>query len=719
MTNKEYIADVAVSKETEDRFQRYNFSRRIADTIINRQSKDGVVIGIYGEWGEGKTSVINFIDTELTKNENIIRIKFNPWRYSDENTLLYSFFCKVSNELGVNLLKRKEKIGKWLSKHSNTVNYNIPKVGDISKAIGAIGNILGGIEIELLKNRLEKLILQSEKKVVIFIDDIDRLDKNEIHSVFRLVKLTANFSNTIYILAFDENVVSSVIGERYATSDSDSGRNFLDKIIQVPLNIPKAQPDSLRDYCFEIINDTFNFNELNLLEEESQRFVRIFTSSLLYRFNTPRMIIRYGNSLSFSLPLLNGEVNMVDLMLIEAVKVIYPQLYDYIRENPDSFTKKYATDDEKKRQSIKAEVLKLLDGYNKREQDSITELIESLFPLFQTITHNMDFPSRQYDSWYKEKRIVSNHYFRRYFSYSVIKGELSDILFNDFITQLPKLSITDIESHISKLIDISSVKSFIYKIRIFEKEFDWENAKKISRALCEITDLFTNTKDEFAFFDSQTSRGQLAIFISQLIRNNIDIKEKLSFSKELMKEIKDIDFAFDVLRWLTPNEKEELSNIFTIKQFTEIWSVLNGRVLIDADKVDIFERFSEELAYKICKFWEGYDKKGFNTYLKEILNKNPQKVITILRTYQPRYSSWGSNSFRDGDIERKTYDYIISILDKDCIMDSLLKIYPNNELDVENIKWSNNEGDKLSDIDIASQFCYWYNLDKSENEINK
>lgn len=716
MADKEYIADEPVSKEAEDRFHRYNFARRIAQTIINRENRDGVVIGIYGAWGEGKTSVINFIDTELIKNEDIIRIKFNPWRYSDENTLLYSFFCKVSTELGAKLLKRKERIGKWLSKHSSAVNYNIPKVGDVSKAIGSIGNLLGGIELETLKNRLEEIIIKSNKKVVIFIDDIDRLDKNEIHSVFRLVKLTANFSNTIYILSFDESVVSSVIGERYATSDIDSGRNFLDKIIQVPLNIPKAQPDSLRDYCFQIINDTFNSNKLNLLEEESRRFVRIFTSSLLYRFNTPRMIVRYGNSLSFSLPLLNGEVNMVDLMLIEAIKIIYPKLYDYISNNPDSFTKKYTTDEVEKRESIKTDILTLLDGHNKREKDNINELIENLFPLYQTITNNIDFPNRQYDSWYKEKRIASHHYFKRYFSYSVIKGELSDILFNDFITQLPKLSIIEIEDYASKLIDVSSVKSYIYKIRIFEKEFDWGNAMKLSKALSNISNIFTNTKDQFAFFNSQTSRGQLAIFISQLIRNHDNIEEKLSFSKELMSEIKEISFAFDVLRWLTPNEKEELNNIFTVKQFTEIWSVLNNRILKEADKVNIFDKFSEELSCKICKFWEGYDKKGFNSYLKRILNKEPQKIITILRTYQPRYSSWGSNSFRDGDLERKTYDYIISILDKENIIESLLKIYPNNELDMDNIKWSNNENDELSDIDIASQFYYWYNLDKSEKE---
>ncbi|MFT4168491.1 MAG: P-loop NTPase fold protein [Dysgonomonas sp.] len=720
--DKEYIADSPVLIEKDDRFQRYNFARRIAETIIKRKQGEGIVIGIYGAWGEGKTSVINFIDTELSSQEDIIRIKFNPWRYSDENSLLYSFFCKMAEELGENLLNLREKIGRFLQKHSEVISCDLPKIGDMSKAIGSIGNLLGGTELEELKNRLEEIILKSGKKVIIFIDDIDRLDKNEIHSVFRLVKLTANFSNSIYILAFDENVVSSAIGERYATNDSNSGRNFLDKIIQVPLNIPKAQPEALQDYCFQIINEILRNDKFDLTKEEGQRFGMNFSTTLLQCFDTPRMIVRYGNSLSFALPLLNGEVNLADLMLIEGVKIAYPNLYEYIKENYNYFIEEYKNilgkEDNDKKELVKKKIETLIINYEKKEQDRIIELLCELFPILQSIYKNMAFSNRQYENWYKDKRISSPYYFKRFFSYTVIKGELSDISFNSFVSNLSTLSLIEIRENIKQLITTSSAKSFIYKIRIFEKDFSWEDSKKISLALSKLSKIFPDEKDQFSFLDSQTPKGQLAIFIYRLIWNHKSEKDQLSFVKKLVHEIDNIEFVFDFIRWLQPNEDKENDNIFKKEELIQIWKELNNRVLKETKCGDIFDDFPE-VSYKICKYWENYDKVGFRKYIKKVTNDNPQKIIQILRNYLPLYSSLGSNKTREGDLEQKTYQYLTNILDKEFIMKLLLKLYTKRKLNKEDAMWNGDKKEKLEDFELASQFYHWYKLDSSKTgEIN-
>lgn len=74
-----YLADKPISEEKDDKFQRYNFSKRIAETILNRKSSDSIVIGLYGAWGEGKTSVLNFIKQELNPHyPNVIQFSFNP-----------------------------------------------------------------------------------------------------------------------------------------------------------------------------------------------------------------------------------------------------------------------------------------------------------------------------------------------------------------------------------------------------------------------------------------------------------------------------------------------------------------------------------------------------------------------------------------------------------------------------------------------------------------
>lgn len=91
--------DKPVSGVKNDLFRRSEFSMRIADLIINRQEKESVVYGINGAWGEGKTSVLNFITERLNDSPNVVVINFNPWRYSDETKLLESYFATIAKEL--------------------------------------------------------------------------------------------------------------------------------------------------------------------------------------------------------------------------------------------------------------------------------------------------------------------------------------------------------------------------------------------------------------------------------------------------------------------------------------------------------------------------------------------------------------------------------------------------------------------------------------------
>src|SRR5690606_27643657 len=109
-----FSSDNPIFRSTDDRFQRYGFSRQIANTIISRRSQDCITIGIYGAWGEGKTSVLNFIDQELQQDENVLTVKFNPWRYQDENTLLLQFFNLLAQTLDARLKTKKEKLGELI-----------------------------------------------------------------------------------------------------------------------------------------------------------------------------------------------------------------------------------------------------------------------------------------------------------------------------------------------------------------------------------------------------------------------------------------------------------------------------------------------------------------------------------------------------------------------------------------------------------------------------
>src|SRR5687767_12188388 len=100
---KNLNSDKPIATQQEDRFQRTKFAKRISTTIIERENSDCITIGLYGAWGEGKTSVLNLIESELKVNEDIICVKFNPWRYNNEDSLLIQFFQKLSSALDANI----------------------------------------------------------------------------------------------------------------------------------------------------------------------------------------------------------------------------------------------------------------------------------------------------------------------------------------------------------------------------------------------------------------------------------------------------------------------------------------------------------------------------------------------------------------------------------------------------------------------------------------
>lgn len=721
--DKNFSSDRPISNKQDDKFQRYEFAKRIANTIVARESEDCIVIGVYGAWGEGKTSVINFIETELKEKEDIISIKFNPWRYNDENSLLIQFFQKLAIALDAKLKTTGEKIGSLFKKYGKLLKIDIPLIGgNIGDAVEGAGDILGDVDIETLKERIGAILKDNKSKVVIFIDDIDRLDKVEIHSIFRLVKLTADFLNTTYILSFDEEMVSAAIGERFGAGTQTSGQNFLEKIIQVPLKIPTAQPEALKQFCFELVNKAINSNNISLTEEEVRRFVSEFTSNILIRLNTPRLAVRYGNTLSFSLPLLDGEVNLVDLMLIEAIKIFYPSHYEFIKTNPEyfigSYSKRFSYEKDANKVSSLIEHLEQLgNNLTKKQRSCIQSLLEELFPRLNEAFHNhVSYEGRLTNDWFKQKRIVSPKYFTKYFSYAVITGEISDIAFQNFLSDVSSQSIEEVASSIKILVEQSSPDNFLQKIRSIEEDFKWDESIKIAKAISIASEAFPK-REGFSFaFGYETPNGQAAIFIYQLIKKHSNKDEQFALAKELMSEAKHFEFAYELNNWLRSGDTPE-QKIFTSEQYGQLAMHMIKRALKEADKQPIFEKFPDHVSYLFAS-WAEQNKKAVTKYTNGILKKDKSKVIDLLRAFTPTgYSTAVVGPFKI-DFTKEQYQFFVSIFDKKVIEKAVSKIYKDSQLNAEKVRWTNMRDDSpQSDINIVRQFRHWLQQDAETIEI--
>ncbi|MGK0366415.1 MAG: Cdc6-like AAA superfamily ATPase [Saprospiraceae bacterium] len=145
-----YNTDKPIKEEKDDFFQRYNFSKAVANSIKNFKEPECMVFSINGAWGEGKTSVLNFIEGELSKEgSEVLCIRFNPWQYRDEGVILYSLFNAIAlkfNELIIEDSEKQNKIfGKrWFARdNENPLKGDFEIVGGLLRDYGEAASVLG------------------------------------------------------------------------------------------------------------------------------------------------------------------------------------------------------------------------------------------------------------------------------------------------------------------------------------------------------------------------------------------------------------------------------------------------------------------------------------------------------------------------------------------------------------------------------------------------
>lgn len=698
----DYISDAEITDPALDKFKRWPFAQSIAEKIALRHDKNSIVFGIYGAWGEGKSTVLNFIEIGLKNEPNIICIRFNPWRFDDETNLLRNFFQTLADELGKPIYSPNEKIGEWIKNYAANLSFTIS--GAVQLSPGEVGKNVSSLELDELKNRIGELLKNEGKHIVILIDDIDRLDKTEIQIIFKLVKLSANFTNTAYVLAFDEDMVSEALGENYGSGDKEAGRSFIEKIVQVPLYLPKADTMALRKVCFEYVDEILKDSKINLTQEQNQEFVTQFIDCFETRLHTPRMTTRYANALLFSLPLLKGEVNHVDLMLIEGTKIFYPKLYEVIRNNPNVFLCSWENRGLMKEHSIKI-IDEGLDGLNNSyEKQCAKNLLHSLFPRIDEIYGNTSYAPEWDDSWAKEQRIASEQYFSRFFSYAVSENDISDIYLENFIKQIENDTIPNIVSKIQKLLSYQSAELFVLKLRRKINILSPDISRNLAIAIAKVGDVFPKSEGRFR---AATAFSQAGYLVSQLLRKIPLEKDRFDVAKTIFQE-GSILFVAECFSWIqTTKERKEQDRIFPVETENELSRVIVEKIKQLPQGLPIYIQYPNDAPYLLYLWLNWGSREETNQYLTKTLDDNPPNAIELLKCYLPTaYSASGAHI---GDFEREQYNSIIKVVDADVIFNTINKIY-GSELELQ----KNHRENRTSDEWIAYQFVHIHQLVKAE-----
>ncbi|MDA2180097.1 P-loop NTPase fold protein [Bacillus cereus] len=603
--------DTPINVAAEDKLERSHFTDRLTNIINTRMEKESIVIGLYGKWGTGKTSVLNLMKQRIKKENDVITISFNPWYFENEEQLVLQFFNTLIIGVEENFSGEKSKLISNIKAYSHKITSLTLRMGAVTFSFkDFLNNSPEKTDINRIKKDIAEQIELEKKKIIVLIDDLDRLDNKDIYSVFKLVKLIADFPGISYVLAFDEEIVTEALSNQYANGNGGHplGQSFLEKIIQVPLHLPPANTLDIRSILLEGIQETLNKNEIPLTSNQSSRLIIIWDRYFGKFPLTIRAIKRYQNSILFSVPLLKDEVNVVDLLSIEGLRVFFPDIYKFIYKHSLNFLHTENNRDfTKERETFNPLIEKLFENFTATEKQAIIDLIVELFPASHYLFHyNISFSNNMEKQWADEQRICSKYYFEKYFVYHVQNGQISDIKFSSLLNRLEYEDVNVLYSEMKEMTEKQEILSLIQKIKISTDRLNEKKAGKLIECLGRLGEFLPNNNNMY------NTREQTSILIHDLIRIQPKARRK-KYAINAIKSSNSIVFCWQIFRWLQPlNDGNE--EMFEHEELKIIATKLIERIKIEIKKQNFLELYSVN-AYPLFYVWNEWGNK------KELINE--------------------------------------------------------------------------------------------------
>ncbi|MEH2436515.1 MAG: P-loop NTPase fold protein [Nostoc sp.] len=568
-------ADSSLVDPEKDLLGHANFAKYLADSICKMTFPEGFVIAVYGSWNSGKSTLLNFVVHYLQQKpeeEKPIIVPFNPWLLSGHENITRRFFDQLKN-----VLSQQSSVPKGLRER---VADFAAIISDIPLPYAQTGKALAALlddkdkEAAELKEEVEDTLVQQQRRIVITIDDIDRLAAEDIKQLFRIFKAMRNFTNLVYLLVFNKEVVMRTIADTKEISEEA----YLEQIIQVSFELPNPDKTSLRRLLFEKLDHIFSPTAKQQINQT--RWGDIYFQGIEHFITNIRDITRFVNTLTVTYPVVKDEVNPVDFIAIESLRVFCPKIYSLIHQNPHIFIGQVNLSIDELKNLLNTWIAQLRD----EDKQPIKNLLMHLFPKLKFILGNTYVDEKQELEWREQLRVCSLEIFPIYFRLSLSAGELSNIQikiilglventerFRSYLIELTKQKLPN---------GTTQARVFIEQLENSTEEIPVNYIPSVVEALFDVSEKLLSQDDESNSILAFSNEVIISRCISQLL---LQINETSRF--ELLKKVIIQGKALPIINHEIATLKEQQSQYDTDKSNYEDKWLVNAQHLKELEEM--------------------------------------------------------------------------------------------------------------------------------------
>lgn len=404
-----------------------------------RSKSLGGTLGLVGPWGSGKSSLAIAAASQLRIEHGWQTATFEPWAYGDYMSTIDGFFGVLRKQLGTKGLNRSAR--KILSKFFAS----IAPFGSIGNAFGiplkdtflGVAKIASKKEDFLtMREKANQVFRKAEKPILVIIEDLDRLDAQELMNCFKLIRLLGELENVYYLLCYDEQTIVDVMQKTDVIGVGGISRayEYLEKIVQIRVEVLDLYGSEQRALWGKELEDTIRTYRIRVDKHDQELLEVMWEETLKHYLNTPRSLNRFSLHLKSAWQSIAGEVNFADFVGLNFLRFFENTIFQKVRTSRvllldglqgHGSTKLMAVG---KRDELMNEWMDEVQALNPRNFEAVQNLIGNLFFIAKT-----DSTIKAYSRFFRSRRIDSVLYFDRYFRNSVSDDDIPEIAYEAYI----------------------------------------------------------------------------------------------------------------------------------------------------------------------------------------------------------------------------------------------------------------------------------------------